>query len=368
MALTVNINGLTLCHKGSRGISRCTVPDFCKTPPNAVPVPYSNVALSKNLTGGTHSVFADGGNMIAHNHSNFASSTLDEPGTLGGVVSGVNRSRAEWISHSFDVFFERKAACRLTDKMFMNKKNTVNLAGLLQEALNKGLEEFEELICKWAKECFLEHCNRLGDKASGAKYAHFQGCLNDKIREDSYGERYPNGDVANEVSFTQTNGKWDPVMSKNSPNDFSTNPFTPAGGRRLDIVLSEGEKITKLYDIKFPGDDFQPGQLKAYEQITTDLDAEFSAYYLKDECGEWPKKCPNNPKPVEEPATAKSEVTESQEEHGTDWVLVGLTVVAIAATLCPFDGPVGDAVAWSAVAARTAQATVAIAPVIIPAM
>lgn len=157
MALTVNINGLTLCHKASQGISRCTLPDVCKTPPNGTPVPYSNVAFSKQLTQGTHSVFADGGNMIAHNTSFFASSSMDEPGTLGGVVSGVNRSRAEWIGHSFDVFFERKPASRLTDKMFMNKKNTVNLAGLLQEALSKGLEDFEELICKWAKDCFIDH-------------------------------------------------------------------------------------------------------------------------------------------------------------------------------------------------------------------
>ena len=77
MALTVNINGLTLCHKGSRGISRCTLPNVCKTPPNGIPLPYANTAFSKNLTRGTHSVFADAGNMIAHKKSYFARSIMD---------------------------------------------------------------------------------------------------------------------------------------------------------------------------------------------------------------------------------------------------------------------------------------------------
>lgn len=366
MALTVNINGLTLCHKGSRGISRSTLPDVCKTPPGGTPVPYSNVALSKHLAQGTYSVFADGGNMIAHNQSHFAISTMDEPGSLGGVVSGVNRSRAEWISHSFDVFFERKPACRLTDKMFMNKKNTVNLAGLLQEALSKGFEAFEELICKWAKACFIDHCGKLGSKDSGAQYAHFQDCLNDKIREDSYDGRYPDGDISNEVSFRNVGGKWEPVMSKNSPGSFSSNPFTPKGGRRLDIILSAAGKILRIYDIKFPKDGFTTEQLRDYQRIADESDAEFDGYYLDKRCSDWPPTCPNAPVPVTAPVPI--EAPEPQQETKTDFLMWGLVGVAVVATLCPFDGPVGDTAAWSAVAARAAQTAAATAPVVVPAM
>jgi hypothetical protein len=358
MTLTVNINGLTLCHKGSRGISRCTLPDVCKTPPNGMPVPYGNTAFSKDLTQGTHSVFADGGNMIAHNASCFASSILDEAGSMGGVVSGVNRARAEWISHSFDVFFERKPACRLTDKMFMNSRNTVNLAGLLQEALNKSIKDFEELICKWAKECYLEHCNRLGSKGSGAKYAHFQDCLNDKIREDTYRGGRPEGRVANEVSFEKIDGKWCPVMSKKSPENFSTNPYTPSGGRRLDIVLSDGDKITRIYDVKFPGDDFAPGQREAYEDIAADAEGDFSDYFFEEECSDWPPECPNEKRAAEERATARQpeeETEKSVEPEETDWLLVAQVVLAVAATVCPLDGPAGDAVAWASVATRLAR-------------
>jgi|GEM_PF-117090 len=133
--ITININGLTLCHKGSGGVTHNTLPDVCKTPPLAIPIPFENEAYSSDLIKGTSSVFADGGNMIANYGSCFAKSVFDEPGSMGGVKSGTNRAEAEWISHSFDVFFEGKPACRLTDKMFMNHRNTVNMAGLCQATL-----------------------------------------------------------------------------------------------------------------------------------------------------------------------------------------------------------------------------------------
>lgn len=108
---------------------------FAKRPPLAIPIPYENEAYSADLIKGTVSVFADGGNMIANMGSQFARSVFDEPGSMGGVISGTNRAEASWISHSFDVFFEGKPACRLTDKMFMNHGNTVNMAGLMQAPL-----------------------------------------------------------------------------------------------------------------------------------------------------------------------------------------------------------------------------------------
>ncbi|EMQ2088655.1 DUF4150 domain-containing protein, partial [Salmonella enterica subsp. enterica] len=77
--ITININGLTLCHKGSGGVSHNTMPDVCKTPSHGTPVPYENEAYSSDLVKGTVSVFADGGNMIANMGSQFARSVLDEP-------------------------------------------------------------------------------------------------------------------------------------------------------------------------------------------------------------------------------------------------------------------------------------------------
>ncbi|WP_258561787.1 DUF4150 domain-containing protein [Salmonella bongori] len=150
MAITININGLTLCHKGSGGISHNTLPDVCKTPPFGTPVPYENEAYSADLVKGTTSVSADSGNMIAIVGSQFARSVFDEPGAMGGIISGTNMAETDWISHSFDVFFEKKPACRLTDKLFMNHRNTVNMAGLCQNPLKENVLESKicDAICK----------------------------------------------------------------------------------------------------------------------------------------------------------------------------------------------------------------------------
>ena len=131
MALTIGINGLGLSHKGSNGFSIATLPDVCKTPTpgGPVPMPYPNSAFSRNLTKGTKTVKADGGNMAAIKGSHYSMSFGDEPGTVGGIKSNTFKKETDWITYSFDVKMDGKNACRLTDKKFHNHKNTVDLAG-----------------------------------------------------------------------------------------------------------------------------------------------------------------------------------------------------------------------------------------------
>jgi len=90
MPVTVNVNGRSLVHKASDGYARATLPDVCNTPTPGGPVPvaYPNLAFSADLAGGTTSVLVDGGHSAANKGSRFAVSTGDEPGTLGGVISG----------------------------------------------------------------------------------------------------------------------------------------------------------------------------------------------------------------------------------------------------------------------------------------
>src|SRR5262249_14918604 len=135
MAVSISINDLTLCHKGSGGMAIATIPDVCKTPTpgGPVPIPYPNIAVSKDLTKGTVTVKVDGGNMAANLGSEIMLSTGDEPGTIGGVISSTFIKEATWISYSFDVMLEGKNACRLTDQLFMNHMNTVCLAGWIQD-------------------------------------------------------------------------------------------------------------------------------------------------------------------------------------------------------------------------------------------
>lgn len=154
MPVTININNLTLCHKGSNGVSTATIPDVCKSP--SVPVPYPNIALSSDLMKGTTTIHADGGNMCAKFGSEFFKSTGDEPGVGGGVLSSTFIKEATWITFSFDVKLESKGACRLTDKMFHNHMNTVNMSGERQAPLatsgNWDIDCILKILCKQDKD------------------------------------------------------------------------------------------------------------------------------------------------------------------------------------------------------------------------
>lgn len=135
MPITIQINGTTntLVHKMSNGISTATIPDVCKTPSPAgpVPIPYPNIAQSITLSDGTTTVKGDK-MMGANKGSKFALSNGDNAGVAGGVKSSTFMKEATWILYSFDVKLQNKNAARLSDKMFHNSENAANLAGEIQ--------------------------------------------------------------------------------------------------------------------------------------------------------------------------------------------------------------------------------------------
>lgn len=250
MPVTININGLTLVHKGSEGLVHNTLPDVCRTPKKGKPVPYENEAYSRDLIKGTTTCFADGDHMIANLGSEFAISVFDEPGTLGGIKSGTNMAEADWITHSFDVFFEGKPACRLTDKMFMNHRNTVSLAGEQQECMSEA--EFEDWLCELACKCWNQH------KADGPEPLSsgqtFQNCVNKQIEAQHYQDGYPRDDANawREVPFDRGTG-WDMIESGSRPGLPTGNPIRP-NSRRPDVVHVENGCMQTIYDVKFPTD------------------------------------------------------------------------------------------------------------------
>jgi len=134
MPVKINVNDLTLAHKGSSGTATATLPDMCKTPSpgGPVPLPYPNIAMSADLAKGTTTIKVDGGNMAANKGSELSRSTGDEAGTAGGVTSSTFIKEATWMLYSEDVFLEGKNACRLTDKLFMNHQNTTCMQGWIQ--------------------------------------------------------------------------------------------------------------------------------------------------------------------------------------------------------------------------------------------
>lgn len=124
MATTTCVNGQTVVHKTSEG-TLITCPDVCRTPVgnSVVPIPYTNVARSKDTANGSKSVLVDG-NPIMLKDSVFSKSTGDEPGTAKGIVSGTTGGVATFHNYSFDVKVEGRNVCRRLDPMTSNKGNT----------------------------------------------------------------------------------------------------------------------------------------------------------------------------------------------------------------------------------------------------
>ena len=117
-----NLRGIA--HKGSGGMS-IVFPDVCKTPaPPAppVPIPYPNIGQASDTSSGPSKVKTDG-KMPIVKVAKYSKSSGDEAGTLGGVMSSVNRNECEYMLYSFDVKFEGKNVCRMGDPLFHNKKN-----------------------------------------------------------------------------------------------------------------------------------------------------------------------------------------------------------------------------------------------------
>ena len=121
MGVSVIVNNLTVVHKGSMGTVTAGPPDVCKTPTPSgpVPLPYPNIALSSDLALGTTTVKVEG-NPVATKDSIFATSTGDDAGSIGGVVSGVIKGKAKFANYSMDVKYESKNVARLGDPMTMN--------------------------------------------------------------------------------------------------------------------------------------------------------------------------------------------------------------------------------------------------------
>lgn len=75
--ITVGLNNLSVVHKGSSGITSA-FPDVCSTPSPGgfIPIPYPNIGLASDTTGGSKKVKIGGG--VAATSSSLSPVTGDE--------------------------------------------------------------------------------------------------------------------------------------------------------------------------------------------------------------------------------------------------------------------------------------------------
>ena len=122
MAAKVYINGRLSVHQGS-GLRVISL-DVCLTGPQHLPIPYCNCAQAKHAQRGASWVRVNH-HALCHADSYFAISHGDEFGTHGGIHSHTTRGKAEFISHSPNVFIEGHPAVRQFDWMVSNNRNTL---------------------------------------------------------------------------------------------------------------------------------------------------------------------------------------------------------------------------------------------------
>ncbi|WP_162561133.1 DUF4150 domain-containing protein [Methylobacterium terrae] len=239
------MNDLTLCHKHSAiGFVRATLPDVCRSP--VAPVPYSNVAYARDLENGTVSVRSHGGAMNGVKGSRFYPSYDDEPGTGGGVTSGVNRHEATWLSWSPNVFMEGRPVTRLTDKMLMNRGNTVSVGGYYtgkpRDEKNRVLAE---QICKAACEC----------EAAGTMSGK---CVADKV--ESWARKLGRN-IMPEVAWEIVDGIW---QMRQGPDG---RPLRGGGKRPGDFIDMD---LGGIHEYKGPRDRLRRGQSENLNSIAAD--------------------------------------------------------------------------------------------------
>ncbi len=123
MGNTVFANCRGIVHETSNGQS-IAFPDVCNTPsaPAPIPIPYPNIGMSSDTSNGSKTVKTDGSSAMVEG-AEYRRTSGDEAGVVGGIMSGVNMGKAEFITNSFDVKFEGKGVCRMGDMVTQNSKN-----------------------------------------------------------------------------------------------------------------------------------------------------------------------------------------------------------------------------------------------------
>lgn len=190
----VYANSRSVVHKGDGLTNICAIPDVCKTPSpgGPIPVPYVNLAMDRNLVKGTKKVVI-AGNPIAIAKSKISTSSGDEPGTLGGVVSSKFKGKMAWASASHNVKAEGKGVIRFMDVTLHNGNSynaTWTQIGGVAVTANAYGDDTKCKICNRSRSSHRVHeaeeaadlCGRLIDKLTALVYAHDQQIDSEKTK------------------------------------------------------------------------------------------------------------------------------------------------------------------------------------------
>ena len=106
-------------------------PDVCKTPTPAgpVPIPYPNIAMLADGDGSKKVHIKGKDTLRKGDHIRLSSG--DDPGTVGGVVSGKVKGRAEFLKGWSKVHAEGREVSHLTVPVGQNLGGSQNIVGIV---------------------------------------------------------------------------------------------------------------------------------------------------------------------------------------------------------------------------------------------
>jgi hypothetical protein len=115
----------------TKGGGQCfAFPDVCKTPTPAgpVPIPYPNIAMLNQASGGTcSSKVKICGDFAVMQDTEITMSSGDEAGSVGGVVSNKIKGPAKFTQGSSKVKIEGKGAAYLGAMVAQNDGSNANM-------------------------------------------------------------------------------------------------------------------------------------------------------------------------------------------------------------------------------------------------
>lgn len=110
--------------KDAKYVLVCLCPDVCWTPigKDKVPIPYTITHNMGESAQCSKNVFFNDKAAFLHGKSFVDNVTGDEPGTSGGVITGVNTKISHSLMHSASVFINGQPMVRTGDLVHMNTK------------------------------------------------------------------------------------------------------------------------------------------------------------------------------------------------------------------------------------------------------
>ena len=303
MTISVGVNPpKTPVTEGSLDMAPATMPNVCKMllPSGAVypdTVTELRSCSADRLTDATTLTVFIEGKKIAIKGSYYMSRPSPDvasKGTGGGIVSSSTEGKTEFAAPgSMNVKAEGANIQLLGDAMTNNggsPANSATLPGNQQAPSGLTFGKNMNSLCSIFCECLGQWQAHHGEVPIGVTDSELETIYDPEFESPAKAHRFERQGCV-EQQLREHN---DPSIVPEQRYDMSQSPPLPGEGgpgRIPDVVVlaaagpASGTNITAVVEMKFPGDDYRPGQQQAYQRIAQENNPDAVFVHMdKDEC------------------------------------------------------------------------------------